>query len=75
MYLRRSTTMTEVQAIISIVHYYRDMWPTWYHVLSPMVEAYSVPKGRKILLNDSLYGYFKGLKQMFFSDNLIIHPD
>ena len=41
MNLRRPYTITEVQALISMVQYYRDMWPRWSHVLAPLTEGAS----------------------------------
>ena len=50
----RPYTTTEVQALIGMFHYYRDMWPRRSHALSPPTEAASGPKRRKILWNDAL---------------------
>ena len=47
-------TTTKTRAIIGVVQYYRDMWPRRSHILAPLTEAASVPKGRKILWNDAL---------------------
>ena len=47
--LWRPTTTTEVQALISMVHYYRDMWTRRSHILVPLTEEFSDPKSRKIL--------------------------
>ena len=41
------TTMTESRALIGMVQYYRDMWPRRSHILAPLTEAASSPKGRK----------------------------
>ena len=45
-------TTTETQALIGMVHYYRGMWTMRSHILSPMTEAVSGIRGRKILWND-----------------------
>ena len=45
--LFRPSTTTEAQALIGMVQYYMDMWTRRYHILSPLTEAASVPKGRK----------------------------
>ena len=50
----RLSTTTEARSLIGIVHYYMDMWPRRSHVLAPMIEADSGPKGRNILWNDAL---------------------
>ena len=52
--LGRTATTTEAQALICMVHYYRDMCPRRSHILDPLTEGVSGPKGRKILLNDVL---------------------
>ena len=45
--IRQPTTTTEVQALISMVKYYRDIFPRRYHILSHLIEADSGPKSRK----------------------------
>ena len=39
----RPTTMTDVQALISIIRYYMDICPRKYHRLSPLIDADSGP--------------------------------
>ena len=60
----RPATTTEAQALIGMVHYYIDMWPRRSHVLAPLTEAASGPKGIKILWNDTLEIPFKELKRV-----------
>ena len=50
----KPATTIEVQTLIGMVHYYRYMCPRQLNVLDPLTEAYSGPKGIKILQNDSL---------------------
>ena len=57
--LGRPATTTEAQALIGMVHYYKDMWPRRSHTLAPLIEAARGPKGRKILWNDALESSFK----------------
>ena len=45
--LSRPSTTTEARSLIGMVHYYMDIWPRWLHVLAPLTEAASGPKGRK----------------------------
>ena len=45
--LGRPATTTETRALIVMVQYYRDMWPRQSHILAPLTEADSAPKGRK----------------------------
>ena len=57
--LDRTYNTNEAQELIGMVHYYRDMWPRRSHILYPLTEADSGPKGRKILRNGALESYFK----------------
>ena len=45
--LGRPSKKTEARALIGIFKYYIDMWPRQSHILAPLTEADSVPKGRK----------------------------
>ena len=58
-----------------MVQYYRDMWNRRSHVLDPITEAASGPKGRKIFWNDALENYFKELKHMVSTEALLSYPD
>ena len=51
------------------------MWPRRSHVLAPLKEAASGPKGRKILWNDALESYFKELNHMVSAEILLSYPD
>ena len=51
------------------------MWPRRSHVLAPLTEAASGPKGRKILWNDTLENYFKELKRMVSAETLLSYRD
>ena len=54
LYVGRPTTRTKVRALIVVVQYYRDMFPRRSHILAPLKEAASGPKGRKIIWDDVL---------------------
>ena len=54
MYIGRTTIMTEARALICMFQYYMDMWPMRSHILAPLTEVVSGPKGRKLLWNDAL---------------------
>ena len=69
------TTETEVQALIGMVQYYRDIWPMQSHMLAPLKEAASGPKGRNILCNDALESYSKELKLMVSANMLLSYID
>ena len=69
--LRITIPMNEVRALIRLVQYYRYMWPRRSHVLAPLTEADSGPKGRKILCNDALESSFKELKRVVSSETLL----
>ena len=72
--LGRHTITTEAHLLISMVHHYRDMCPRRSHILAPLTEAASGPKGRKILWNDALGDYINILKRMIYAYNLLIYP-
>ena len=57
--LGRPYTTTELRALIGMVQYYRYMWYRQSHILAPLIEAASGPKGRKMLWNDALESSFK----------------
>ena len=50
------------------------MWTRRSHVLAPLADAASGPKGRKILWNDTLESSFKELKRVVSSETLISYP-
>ena len=68
-------TTTEARALIGMVQYYMEMWPRRSHILAPLTEAASVPKGRQILWNDALESSFKELKRMVSAETLLRCPD
>ena len=47
MYIVPPTATTELQALIGIVHYYKEMRPIWSYVLDHITETASGPKSRK----------------------------
>ena len=53
------STTTEARALVVMFQYYRNMCPRWSHILAPVTEAASGPKGRKILWDDALESSFK----------------
>ena len=50
----RLTTTTKVRVLIMMVHYYREMWKRWSHLLVPLEEASTSSTGREILWNDDM---------------------
>ena len=52
-------TTTEMQALIGMVQYYKDMWPRRSPILAPLTEAASGSKVRNLLCNYSLESSFK----------------
>ena len=66
----RPSSTTEVQYLIVMVQYYRDMWPRRFHILAPLTEVASSRKGRNIFCNDALEMYFKELKCMVSAEML-----
>ena len=51
MYIGRPTTKTEARTLIGMDQYYRNIWTRSSHILSPLTEAASGPKGRKYFGN------------------------
>ena len=51
-----------------MVQYYRDTWRISFHVLDPLTEAYSGPKGRKKRWNENIEIYFKNIKHMVYAE-------
>ena len=52
--LGQPTITTELQELKGMVQYYRNMWPSRSHVLAPLIEAASGPKGGKLLWNGAV---------------------
>ena len=52
--LGQPVTTTEARALMVMVQYYRDMWPSRSHILAPLIEAARNPKDEKIMCNDAL---------------------
>ena len=71
----RPTTTSEARELIGMVQYYRNMYPRRSHVLVPLKEAVSDPKGEKILWNDALESSFKELKCMVSKEIMLSYPD
>ena len=74
-FIGRPATTTEARALIGMVHYYRDMWPRRSHILAPLTEAASRPKGRNIYCNYVLENSFKEIKRMVSAKKLMSDPD
>ena len=71
MNLGQPSTTAEARLIIGMFQYYRDVWTRWSHVLVPLTESDSGPKGRKILWNEALESSFKELKYMVSAEKLL----
>ena len=69
------TTTTEAQELISMIQYYRYMFPSQYHILDFLIEATSSRKGRKIIWNDTLEESFKEPKRMVSAVTSLSYPD
>ena len=69
--LGRPATTTEAQELIGMVQYDRDMWIRRSHILAPLTEAYSGPKGKTILWKDVLESPFKELKCVVSAETLL----
>ena len=70
--LGRPTKSTEAWELTGMIHYYRrDMWTSWSHVLAPITEASSLPKGRSIIWNDELEVSFRDINHMVNTETLL----
>ena len=58
-----------------MVQYYRCMWTRRSHVLYPLIEAASGPKGRKMLRNDALENSLKELNRAVSYKKLLSYTD
>ena len=64
----QTNNMTEARALIVMVQFYRGMWYRRSHILAPLTDSTSVPKGRKILCNYLLEYSFKNLKHIVYDE-------
>ena len=63
--------MTEAQYIIGMVQYHSYIWLRLSHILPPMKESYSGPKGRKAIFNEAIKESFNELKCMVSENTLL----
>ena len=70
--LRQPTAMNEVRALISMVHYCRDMWPRRSQILDNLKEVDIVPKVGNIICNIVLEQFFKKIKRMIYNETLLM---
>ena len=73
--LGQTTTTKEARTLKGMVQYYRDIWPRQSHVLSPLTESASGPKGIKIFWINALKISSKELKCMVSAETLLSYPD
>jgi len=73
--LERPTTTTEIRRLVGMVQYYRDLYQGRSHVLAPLAEAASGPKGKKIPWTDELEVAFNNLKKMVSKETVMTYPD
>jgi hypothetical protein len=73
--MQRPRTTTEARALVGMVQYYRDMWRRRSHILTPLTEASSGPKNKKLEWADDLEKAFHELKQMVARETLLNYPD
>ena len=58
-----------------LTYYYKDTWPRKSHVLAPLKEVASGPKGRAIICNNVLDVAFHELKNMVSAETLLNYPE
>ena len=73
--IERPKTTTNIKSLISMVQYYQDMWKSRSHVIAPLTEASTGPKGSKIKWTEALEHSLTKLKEMVSADTLLNYPD
>jgi hypothetical protein len=63
--IKRPQTTTDIKSLIGMVQYYQDMWKSRSHVLAPLTEASTGPKGSKITWTEELEHSFIKLKKWY----------
>ena len=66
--------MTEEQDLVGTIHYYKDMYSSWSHVLSHLVREAIGPEGRSIIWKN-LEMTIQELNQMVSDETLLKYPD
>ena len=70
--IERPKTTIDVESLIGMVQYYRDMWKSHSHILAPLTEAIRGPKGSKITWTDELeQAIYNNLKEMVSADTIL----
>ena len=67
----RPSTVPKVRSFISMIWYYRDLWPRRSHILQPYTEVSSGKKGAKPEVDSALHK----TKQMVCQQSLLTYPD
>ena len=76
MNLKLPTTTTEVNILLSMVQYYRDMWKSCSHILEPLTTASSGRcKCAKVIRNDDLERVFNDTKKIICEETILNQPD
>ena len=66
----RPRNLKQMQSVLGVVNYYRDMWPKRAHILSPLSDE----SGKKTFhWTDKMYNAFKQMKDILSADALMAY--
>ena len=68
-----STSRKEVQKLIGVINYYRDMWPRRSHTLAPLTRLAYIK--RKFKWTQVAQDAFDKIKHILAFDTLLTYPD
>ena len=67
------TSRKEVRKFIGVINYYRDMWPSWSHMLVPLTTLTSIKRNFKWTQFEQ--DAFEKIKLIVARDTLLTYPD
>ena len=69
---KKPNTVKQLRSFIGAVNYYRDMWPKWSHILSPLTEL----TGNQPFIWTTRHDKgFAAMKALIAKDALLVYPD
>ena len=64
----RPKTPKELQKFISMVNYYRDMWPSRAHILKPLTDKAALKQDQPLEWTDEMQAAFDKMKLLCAAD-------